>query len=116
MITKFWLPIVILTGVVMAVAIWYFSQSPAPLPATPSDAPVPKEKALSWDEIRSGVDQLDALETRQQGLLLFKSGDPDHAFLLFKRAASKGDGWSARAVGFQKTFRDCCLQRSDRNP
>lgn len=99
MTTKIWLAIVILTSVVVAGVLWYFSQSTPQLPATPSDAPVPNEKALGWDELRTGVDHLDALETRQQGLLLFKSGDPDNAFLLFKRAANKGDGWSARAVG-----------------
>jgi hypothetical protein len=99
MTTKLWLPIVILAGTAVAGALWYFSQSPPQLPATPSDAPVPVEEALSWDELRTEVDQMDALEIRQQGLLLFKSGDPDHAFLLFKQAANKGDGWSARAVG-----------------
>ncbi len=99
MTTKIWLPIVILAGMVAAGGAWYFSLSPLQLPATPSDAPVPDVAALSWKELRTGVDQMDALEVRQQGLLLFQSGDPDHAFLLFKRAANKGDGWSARAVG-----------------
>ncbi len=99
MTTKIWLPIVILAGAMVAGGVWYFSLSPLQLPATPSDAPAPDVAALSWKELRTGVDQMDALEVRQQGLLLFHSGDPDRAFLLFKSAANKGDGWSARAVG-----------------
>ena len=99
MTTKFWLPIVILAGVAVAGGFWFFSLSPPPLPATPSDAPVPDVEALSWEELRTGVSQMEALEIRRQGLLAFQSGDPDQAFLLFKSAANKGDGWSARAVG-----------------
>lgn len=97
--TKNGLPILILAGVAVAGGFWYFSPSPPPLPATPSDAPAPDVEARSWEELRTGVDQMEAFEIRQQGILLFQSGDPDQAFLLFKSAANKGDGWSARAVG-----------------
>lgn len=99
MTIKLWLPMVILVGVVVAGSFWYFSRSPPRLPATPSDAPTPDVVALSWEELRTGVEQMDALEVRQQGLLSFHSGDADQAFLLFKNAATKGDAWSARAVG-----------------
>ena len=97
--TKVWLPILILAGAVGAGGFWYFAQSPAPFPASPGDAPAPDVEALSWEELRSGVEAMDRLEIRQQAVLLFQSGDPDQAFLMFKQAASKGDGWSARAVG-----------------
>jgi len=97
--TEHWLPIVILAGVAVAGGLWYFSPSPPELPATPSGAPAADTKALSWEELRTGVAQMEMLEIRQQALLLLQSSDPDKAFLLFKKAAEKGDGWSARAVG-----------------
>jgi TPR repeat protein len=97
--TKVWLSILVLACVLGAGGFWYFAESPPKLPATPSDAPVPDVEALSWEELRTEVDQMERLEVRQQGVLLFQSGDPDQAFLMFKKAANKGDGWSARAIG-----------------
>jgi hypothetical protein len=99
MTTKLWLPILILAVALATGGYWYFSQTPEQLPTTPSDAPLPDVEVLNWDRLRTGIEQMGALEIREQGLLAFHRGDPDHAFLLFKNAAGKGDGWSARAVG-----------------
>ena len=42
---------------------------------------------------------MEPLEIRKHGVRIFQQGDPDKAFVLFKTAARKGDGWSALAVG-----------------
>ena len=91
----FLLPAVVAIGV-----LWYlFFQPPPPSPASLSEAPIPKVKALDWDTLRTSLEQMDAFEIRQHGVRIFQQGNPDNAFLLFKAAAKKGDGWSAIAVG-----------------
>ena len=97
--SRIWLPLIVLPALVVIVAAWYFYSQPPPSPASLSEAPVPKVNALGWDMLRANVDQMNALEIRQHGIRIFQQGDPDKAFLLFKSAAKKGDGWSALAVG-----------------
>jgi hypothetical protein len=102
--SRTWLLIIIIVLVVLTAigAVWQFflqSPPPPPSPAGLTEAPAPEVKALSWEELRSGVDEMEPLDLRQHGVRLFQQGDPDKAFLMFKTAARKGDGWSALAVG-----------------
>jgi TPR repeat protein len=96
---KHWLAFIGLAGFLAAAILWYFAIAPSRIPAS-SEATAPAQVGpMSWEDLRAGIDRMPALEIRQQGLLLLQSGDPDHAFLLFKNAAKRGDAWSARAVG-----------------
>lgn len=95
-----WILFIIVVLALVAIATgWRFHTQSPPSPVALDDAPAPKVKAIGWDELRTSVDEMDSLELRQHGIRLFQQGDPDKAFLLFKTAARKGDGWSALAVG-----------------
>ena len=79
--------------------IWYAFVYTAESPVSLTQAPAPKVEALSWEELRASIDQMEPVQIRQHGVRIFQQGDPDKAFVLFKTAARKGDGWSALAVG-----------------
>jgi TPR repeat protein len=78
-------------------AIWYWPADTSPPSLT--QAPAARVDALSWDELRAGIDGMGPGEIRAHGVRLFQEGDPDKAFVLFKTAAKRGDGWSALALG-----------------
>lgn len=96
--------IAISLAIVLAVAafgagFWYRYVQQAELPPSVTEAPTSRVKSLSWNELRTGVEQMKPAEIRDHGVRLFQEGDPDKAFLMFKTAAKRGDGWSALAVG-----------------
>ncbi|VAX09146.1 hypothetical protein MNBD_GAMMA26-2308 [hydrothermal vent metagenome] len=71
-------------------------------PATPPsliEAPTPKVAALTWEQLLESLADKPAIEIRQHGVRFFQDRDPDKAFLLFKQAAKKDDGWSAMVIG-----------------
>ncbi len=97
--TKIWLTTAAAV-VVLAIAIgafWYFQEPPSP--ASLQDAPQSQAQALSWEELLAQIETMEGAEIREHGLRYFQAGDPDKAFLMFKTAAKRGDGWSALAVG-----------------
>ena len=97
--TKIWLTTAA-TVVVLAAAVGaflYFKEPPAP--ASLQDAPPSQAQALGWEELVADIENLDGTEIREHGLRYFQAGDPDKAFLMFKTAAKRGDGWPALAVG-----------------
>lgn len=95
---KIWLLIVALLAIALGFG-WYMLGDPPQQAASLSEAPVPKVEPLSWHELKASAEFLEARELREHGVRIFQEGDPDRAFLLFKTAAKKGDGWSALAAG-----------------
>ncbi|MDH3377661.1 MAG: hypothetical protein OEQ39_11980 [Gammaproteobacteria bacterium] len=97
--TKIWLAmvtvVVVVTGAVGLVL--YLQESPSP--ASLSEAPKSQAQGLKWEELLAKIESMDGAEIREHGLRYFQAGDPDKAFLMFKTAAKRGDGWSALAVG-----------------
>ncbi len=93
---KIWLPALLLL-VIGSVGLLLLR--PSPLPPGLRSAPAPEVEVLRWDELRAGLGQMEVARIRQHGVRFYQSGDPDKAFLLFKTAAKRGDGWSALAVG-----------------
>jgi len=96
---KIWLPVMVLVAVMAGGAFWYFFLQTPPSLTSLSSAPTPRVEALSWEQLRTGLAQMEAVEIRRHGVRFFQQGDPDRSFLLFKTAAKKGDGWSALVVG-----------------
>jgi hypothetical protein len=97
--TKIGLPIGVLLALVAGGLYWYFELRVTPPPASLADAPAPEVEALDWEVLLERIDAMAPAEIRQHGVRWFRQGDPDRAFLLFKTAAKKGDGWSALAIG-----------------
>lgn len=73
--------------------------SSAPFPAPPSTAFDAPSRLPNWGDIRDALPAMESDEIRYHGIRFLDAGDPDRALLLFKKAASKGDGWSALAIG-----------------
>ena len=112
--TKIWLTIVAVVVVVTgAVGLLLYLQGP-PSPASLSEAPKSQAQGLSWEELLARIETKDAAEIREHGLRYFQTGDPDRAFLMFKTAAKRGDGWSALAVG--EMYDPATFNAADFNP
>ncbi|MDH3712979.1 MAG: hypothetical protein OET44_03920 [Gammaproteobacteria bacterium] len=96
---KIWLAILaVVVAVPGAVGLVLYLQD-SPSPTSLSEAPVSQAQGLSWEELLAQIGTMDGADIREHGLRYFQAGDPDKAFLMFKTAAKKGDGWSALAVG-----------------
>lgn len=95
-------PALILLAALVPAAIaayWYLYLPGSATPDSLAEAPAPEIEAVDWEELRTRHEELQAEELRTHGLRYFHEGDPDKAFLMFKTAAKKGDGWAALAVG-----------------
>jgi len=95
---KIWLPIVLLLAVVVAALYWFFLQGPSTPPSL-TEAPAPQVQALTWEQLLESLADKPGSEIREHGVRFYQAGDPDKAFLLFKQAAKKSDGWSAMVIG-----------------
>ena len=97
--TKVWLPLVALSLLaIVAIAVILFLSTQSGPPSL-TQAPIPEVKALTWDELLESLVDKEGAEIRQHGVRFFQQGDPDKAFLLFKQASKKGDGWSSMVIG-----------------
>ncbi|MDH3451023.1 MAG: hypothetical protein OEN20_01290 [Gammaproteobacteria bacterium] len=97
--TKIWLTTAAVVVVLAAaVGTLLYLQDP-PTPVSLRDAPLSKAQELSWEQLLAKIETMDGVEIREHGLRYFQAGDPDKAFLMFKTAAKRGDGWAALAVG-----------------
>lgn len=95
---KIWLPILILLVAGLG-ALYWFVLKPPPTPPSLTEAPAPKVEALTWEQLLESLADKPGAEIREHGVRFFQAGDPDKAFLLFKQAAKKADGWSAMVIG-----------------
>lgn len=94
---KIWLPIILLIGAAGAFY-WFVLKGPSTPPSL-TEAPPPQVEALTWEQLIASLADKPGQEIRQHGVRFYQAGDPDKAFLLFKQAAKKGDGWSAMVIG-----------------
>ncbi len=69
-----------------------FPSPPLPLAEPPAELP-------TWSQVQDRLQSMDTDESRQHGLWFLQASQPDTALVLFEKAASKGDGWSALAIG-----------------
>ncbi|HEC15409.1 MAG TPA: hypothetical protein ENI99_02390 [Sedimenticola sp.] len=97
--TKAWIPVAALIVLLGAGAAWLMSSRTPRAPASLTEAPAAKVEPLPWERLIESLADKEGAEIRQHGLRFFQAGDPDKAFLLFKQAARKGDGWSAMVIG-----------------
>ena len=97
--TKLWISAAALAALFAAGVFLFMSPRTPPTPASLTDAPVAKVEALTWDQLIESLADKEGVEIRQHGVRFFQTGDPDKAFLLFKQAAKKGDGWSSMVIG-----------------
>lgn len=74
-------------------------KQPPSFPEPPGPPPVSLNRLPPWQQLRIGVEEMDAVEIRRYALGYLQAKDPDKALLLFKQAVRNGDGWSALAVG-----------------
>lgn len=94
---KIWLPVLVLFIAALS-GYWFFLRGPATPPSL-SEAPAPQVEALTWEQLLESLADKPGEEIRQHGVRFFQAGDPDKAFLLFKQATKKQDGWSAMVIG-----------------
>lgn len=89
--------LVLVIAAAAGVYLQFFTAPPTPPSLT--EAPPSKVEVLTWEQLLESLADKAALEVRQHGIRFFQDGDPDKAFLLFKQASKKGDGWSAMVIG-----------------
>jgi hypothetical protein len=92
--------IAISLSLIVVITLLFVLYEPAPTaPTSLTEAPVPTVKKLTWEQLLESLADKEGAEVRQHGIRFFQASDPDKAFLLFKKAAAKGDGWSAMVIG-----------------